>query len=79
MEKRFDELAKLLAGDMPRREALTRLGGLFVGAIAALPRPWGSRAGPGGGAPWPTAFRRVVEGQRGGRGPRATRRVSRGF
>jgi hypothetical protein len=45
MENHFDELAKLLAGDMPRREALKRLGGLFVGAIAASlglqGRAWG--------------------------------------
>jgi len=36
MPDRFDEMTKLLAGTLPRREALKRLGGLFAGALLGL-------------------------------------------
>jgi hypothetical protein len=35
MTNRLDEMAKALAGDLPRREALKRLGGFLVGGIVA--------------------------------------------
>jgi hypothetical protein len=35
MTNRLDEMAKALAGELPRREALKRLGGLVVGGLAA--------------------------------------------
>ena len=35
MENRFDELTKAVAGGMPRRQALRRLGSLFGGALLA--------------------------------------------
>src|SRR2546430_523728 len=43
MESRFDEMTKVLAGGIPRREALWRLGGLAGGAIMAL-LGWGPKA-----------------------------------
>jgi len=33
METRFDEMAKLLAANMPRREALSRIAGLALGSV----------------------------------------------
>jgi hypothetical protein len=46
MESRFDQITKLLAESIPRREALRRLGGLFGGAILAS-LGWGNRAKAG--------------------------------
>src|SRR2546421_12279191 len=43
MESRFDEMTKVLAEGIPRREALWRLGGLFGGAVLAT-LGWGRNA-----------------------------------
>src|SRR6266851_1429164 len=42
MESRFDEVTKVLAEGIPRREALWRLGGLFAGAVLAA-LGWGNK------------------------------------
>src|SRR6266849_8977629 len=43
MESKFDQLTKVLAEGIPRREALWRLTGLFGGAILAA-LGWGNKA-----------------------------------
>jgi hypothetical protein len=43
MESRFDEITKVLAQGIPRREALWRLGGLFGGAVLGS-LGWGNKA-----------------------------------
>ncbi len=55
MQNRFDELTRILAGSVPRREALKRLGGLVAGAFLGLFGLGGKAQGQG-----PTGAQLVV-------------------